>query len=182
MTAKVTRKGDMLVLGNDAVRIEEGPALITETATAELLHDDNTAKHYYAGVRPMEFVDALGKPYSVPAVGRDALGNPIKIGEPMSYLAHGGDKRLTKRCFYIYKRRDVDPTTPTLENGDINPHFVPEHVRKGANLVDDGTPPNRTHYTYVFDEVDTVPITPGKRDAAEQQAIERASKLIKESD
>lgn len=183
MTAKVTRKGSYLSLAGDTVRVEEGPALIVEKATAELLHDDNTAAHYYEGTRPIEFIDAKGQPYSVPRVGRDALGNIIKVGEKMAYLAHGGRTRPTVRCFYIYQRQSIDHTQPVLPDGKTpNPHFVPEHVVNGANLEDDGTPPNRTHYTYAFVEVDTVPIEPGKRDEAEKEAIERASKFVKEAD
>lgn len=155
MTVKVSRKGSMIVLGNDEARVEEGPVLKTATATAELLHDDNSAKHYYAGVRPMPFNDALGKPYEVPSIGRDALGKPIKIGEKMSYLDHGGDKAMGERCFYLYRKVKIDPTAPTLENGDENPHFVPEHIRDGALLLDDDTPANVTHYTYKFEEIGT---------------------------
>lgn len=161
----------MIVLGDDEVRIEQGPVLKTAVATEELLHDDNTAPHYHVGVRDMEFLDALGKPYKVPRIGRDAKGNVIKLGEEFTYLDHGGNATPGKRCFYIYKRREIDPNPVALESGDPNPNYVPEHVQKGA-LLDrsDGTPDNRTHYTYVFDEVATR--------ATEEAAIEYAQKLL----
>src|SRR5436190_14825852 len=111
MSVKTSRKGNMTILGNDEVRIEEGPALKTAVASAELLHDDNTAEHYHAGVRPMVFNDALGKPYEVAALGRDALGQPIKIGQKMTYLDHGGKKAPGSRCFYVYARKTIDPTS-----------------------------------------------------------------------
>lgn len=179
--APVTRKGDMIVLGDDQVRIEEGPAYRTAVATAELLHDDNTASHYYAGVRPMRLNTPKG-PVEVPAEGRDALAKPIRIGEEMTYLDHGGLAAPGSRCFHIYQKRPVDPTKEKYDDGTPNPHYVPEHVRAGALLADDGTPPNRTHYEYVFEPVDTVSIPPDAdedaRKAAEDQAIARGQELL----
>lgn len=166
------RKGSMIVLGEDEFRIEEGPARVTRTATKELLSDDNTAEQYYEGVRDMTFNDALGKPYNVPRIGRDALGNVIKVGKPMTFLDIGGRVATGSRAFYIYKRREVDASSPTLEDGSENPHYVPEHVQKGALLQDDGTPPNRTHFKYVFDEVGV--------ENSEEAAIKAAEKLLKE--
>lgn len=148
---EITRRDQMIVLGDDEVRIEEGPVLKTEIATEELLHDDNTAPHYYAGMRPMTFVGPGWRPVEVQAEGRDALGNPIKLGEEMTYADWGGKVRPAETCFKVYKREPVDPTKERLANGDRNPHYVPPHVRAGALLVDDGTPPNRTHYEYIFE-------------------------------
>lgn len=176
MTLKVSTKGNMTVLGSDQIRIEEGPALKTATATAELLHDDNTAEHYHAGVRPMTFNDALGKPYEVPSLGRDALGKPIKIGQKMTYLDHGGKKAMGSRCFYVYKRREIDPTNPATPDGDENPHYVPEDVRGGSLLEQNDSPPNRTYYTYIFDEIGTVPID-GVTDEARAEALAKAIAL-----
>jgi hypothetical protein len=143
---KRSRKGDMIILGDDEIRIEEGPVLKTAIATEELLKDEQTAPHYYVGVRPMTFYDAKGKPYEVPAIGRDALGKPIKLGEEMTYV----DYVSGEREFKVYRKVAVDPTSPTLENGDENPFYVPEHVRDGATLNNDGTPPNRMAYEYIF--------------------------------
>jgi hypothetical protein len=157
MTAKLTRKDSVIVLGDDEVRIEEGFVLKSSTATEELLHDDNSAQHYYTGVRDREYLDEAGKPYTVPVVGVDAKGKVIKLGEEMHFLAYGGVKAPAERCFYIFVKRPVDPAKPTLDNGDINPHYVAEDVRKGSNLTvgEKGEGKNRTHYDYIFEEAGT---------------------------
>lgn len=177
--AQLTRRGDMIVLGDDEVRIEEGAVRKTATATEELLHDDNTAPHYYAGVRPMTFNTPKG-PIDIPAKGRDSLGNVIKLGQPMTYLDYGGAKAPGERCFYIFTKHPIDPTKETFSDGTANPHYVPEHVRAGALLVDDGTPSNRTHYDYIFEVADTVPIGDGPdgREEAEKAAIARGQELL----
>lgn len=173
-----------LVFGDDQVRVEEGVPMVKAVATEELLHDDQTAPHYYAGVRDREFFDAQGKPFTTPALGRDAKGKVIVPGEEIHYRDYGGGKSPGSRCFFVFVKRPVDPTSPVLPSGHENPHYVDEATRKGAKLLDDGTPPNRTHYTYIFDEVAEIPIKPGKRDEAEAKAIERArselAKLTKE--
>lgn len=172
---KSTRVGAMLVLGNDEVRIEEGPVLKTATATAELLSDDNTAPHYFEGLREEVLVDAEGNPFTQQKLGVDALGKRIKVGEEMSYLAHGGRIAPKETCFYIYKRRELvgsinDPSKQFLPNGDVNPYFVPEHVRDAPAPKG---PKSRTHMTYVFDEVGTAP--------TEEAAIEKGEKLLAKS-
>lgn len=177
--AAVTRKGDMIILGDDEIRIEEGPVYKTEIATEELLHDDNTAPHYHTGVKPMTFNTPKG-PIEVPRQGRDSLGEVIEIGKPMTYLDWGGKERRGERCFTIYGKRPIDPTKEFFDDGTRNPHYVPEHVRKGAFLVDDGTPDNRTHYTYIFEALETVPIgpEPEDRETAEAAAIARGQELL----
>lgn len=178
---EITRRGDTIILGNDEVRIEAGPARVTATATEELLHDDLTAAHYYVGTRPMTLNTPKG-PVEVSAEGRDSLGKPIVLGQPMTYLDHGGNKAPGSRCFYIFAKRPVDPTKETFDDGTTNPHYVPEHVRAGALLADDGTPPNRTHYTYIFEIVDTVPIPadPEQYEDTEKAAIARGEQLLAE--
>jgi hypothetical protein len=174
MSANVTRKGNIIVLGDDQIRIEEGPKLRTAVANEELLHDDNTADHYYAGVKDMHFLDALGKPYTQPRLGRDAVGNVIKLGEEFTYLDRGGKAASGSKCFYIYQRREIDPNSMTLENGDANPHYVAPEVQKGSLLDrNDGTPDNRPHYTYMFDEVATR--------ATEEAAIEYGQRLLEKA-
>lgn len=168
--APVTRRGDTIVLGDDQIRIEEGPVRKTATATAELLHDDVTASHYYEGKKPMSFNKPDGGTFTVQAQGRDALGKLIEVGKPMTYLDHGGNVEPGSRCFYIYAKRPVDPTKEFFDNDTANPHYVPEHVRDGALLADDGTPPNRTHYTYIFEEIDTRP--------TEEEAVARGQELF----
>lgn len=182
MTAKISRSETTISLGDDQVRIEEGPARKTATATEELLSDDKTDARYYAGVRPVDITLRNGEVVTVDQVGRDALGKPIEVGKKMTYLDHGGREQPGSRCFWIMVKRPIDPTKETLENGDRNPHFVPEHVRAGA-LLDPDAPPNRTHYTYIFEIADTVDIPsadPEAREAAEQAAIERGQELLAE--
>jgi hypothetical protein len=154
MAAKVTRTGQMIVLGDDEVRIEEGEALKQATATAELLSDAQTAPHYYEGVRERTVTGLNGKAITFNAQGVDAKGKPIVVGEEMHYLDYGGTDNPGERCFYVFRKVPVDPTKPTLANGDPNPHYVPDHVRAGA-LLEEGTPANRTHYEFIFEQVGT---------------------------
>lgn len=167
---EITRRGDTIILGNDEVRIEEGFARKTATATEELLHDDNTAPHYYEGTRPEPFVTPKGDTVTISKKGVDSIGNPIKLGEPMVYLDYGGKVAAPERCFYIFAKRPIDPTKEFFDDSTRNPHFVPEHVRAGALLADDGTPPNRTHYEYIFEVVDTRP--------TEEEAIARGEEIL----
>jgi hypothetical protein len=174
--AEVTRKENMIVLGDDQIRIEAGPVRKTAVATEELLHDDQTAPHYYAGTRPRTFNTPKG-PITIDAPGIDSLGKEIKIGEPMTYLDHGGRENPGERCFYISGKKPIDPAKETFDDGTRNPHYVPPHVRAGAALANDGTPPNRTHYEYIFETLDTVPIG-DDLEAAEQAAIARGQQLL----
>lgn len=171
---EISRRGSTVVLGDDEVRIEEGPARKTAVATEELLHDDQTDARYYAGTRPMPLGLPDGRTVEVPAVGRDALGNPIQLGKKMTYLDHGGRTHAGSRCFYIMVKRPIDPTKEFYDDGARNPHYVPEHVRAGALLADDGTPPNRTSYEFVFEIADTRETEP--------EAIARGQELLAEKE
>jgi hypothetical protein len=79
-------KREMIEIG-ETLRVENGPARKTAVATAELLDDAVTASHYQIGER-------------------DAVGRPIVIGEPMTYLDYRGEW-----VWYIYQLRD-DETAP----------------------------------------------------------------------
>lgn len=68
---------------NDIVRVEPGPKLKRDIATKELLANAITAKHYQ-----------FGQP--------DAMGNIIVEGEPMTYLAWGGDETGREVTYYVY--------------------------------------------------------------------------------
>lgn len=169
---KTTRVGAMLVLGNDEARIEEGPMLKTAVATAELLNDDNTAPHYFEGVREITLTDAEGKQFTEQMLGRDALAKPIKLGEEMSYLDHGGKVAQGERCFYVYVRRPIDPTKQYNKDGSVNRYFVPKHVREAKV---EGLR-SRTHMTYYFEEVGTAK----SEDAAVEIAEKHLAKAPKE--
>jgi len=60
-----------LIQVTPTVRVECGPVRRATIATAEALDDRVTARHYQVGKR-------------------DALGKPIAIGEPMTYLDYRG--------------------------------------------------------------------------------------------
>lgn len=76
-------KRELIEIG-ESVRVENGPARKTEIASVALLDDAVTASHYKEGA-----VDAMGK--------------PIVLGEPMTYLDYRG-----KWVWYVYQLRD-DP-------------------------------------------------------------------------
>lgn len=88
--AEVTKKGDMIVIGDDQVRIEQGFKRFTATATEELLDDARTASHYQAG-----------KP--------DAMGVPIVLGEKHTFIEWGGKDHPAQPCLYVYQRRELTP-------------------------------------------------------------------------
>ncbi len=69
--------GKIIEIG-DTIRIEDGPPRKKTIATAEVLDDKITAKHYQKG-------------------RSDAMGKPIVIGEEMTYLDYYGN-----HVFYIY--------------------------------------------------------------------------------
>lgn len=60
-----------LIQVSPLVRVECGPVRRATVATEEVLDDRMTARHYQVGKR-------------------DALGKPIAIGEPMTYLDYRG--------------------------------------------------------------------------------------------
>ena len=93
MDIKITFNGDIISLG-DKVRIERGHCRRNAVATKELLSNDVTAAHYFAGMRK---VSEGGK--TVEKVGIDALGKPIVLGEPMDYI----DWKSPERAWYLYQ-------------------------------------------------------------------------------
>lgn len=105
--AKVTNENGIINVGSN-YRIEKGPALVSEIASAELLSNDRTADHYIEGQR-------------------DATGKVIKIGEPITFLEWGGKSAPKKDVYYIFERQEVDASD---EN---SPHFVPEHIRNSQS-------------------------------------------------
>jgi hypothetical protein len=177
-----TRAGDILKFGDDQVRVEIGWRRVTATATKELLHDDNSHPDYFAGTRPMPFRAPSGQVIEIDAPGRDSMGKEIKLGEEITILDRGGAQSNGSKEFIIFKKVPVDPTKETLRGGLPNPHYVPEMFRKGLMLADDGTPPNRTHFTYVFEQVEEVPVEdwtdPDSYAEAEAKAIERARAIL----
>ena len=97
---------DLIYVGSDMV-IERGPVRRQAVATEELLDDKVTASHYYAGTRK-----ARHGAGTIDKVGRDSLGRPIVLGQPMDYI----DWKSPERCFYVKKllkiaKGDVDPIT-----------------------------------------------------------------------
>jgi hypothetical protein len=179
-TEDFTRAGDILKFGDDKVRVEAGWRRVTAKATEELLDDKATHPDYFVGTRPQTFNGPNG-PITIEAPGRDSLGEEIKLGQKMTYLDRGGSENAGAKDFLIFKRVPIDPTAEKLESGLPNPHYVPEHVRKGA-LLEAETPPNRTAYEYVFDVADTVPIgdylDPESYAEAEAEAINRARAVL----
>lgn len=80
------RTGQILSIG-DNIRIEPGPARIEAMATAELL-GPATADHYFAprDATPAEIEDPNVNTVGGKVVAIDALGQPIEIGKPLTYL------------------------------------------------------------------------------------------------
>ena len=74
--------GKIIEIGK-TIRIEDGPPRKKTIATAEVLDDKITAKHYQKGKL-------------------DAMGKPIILGQEMTYLDYYG-----KHVFYIYVLGEV---------------------------------------------------------------------------
>lgn len=74
---------DDLIHIDDTVVLERGPRRLSAMATDALLSDEVTASHYQVG-RP------------------DALGKPIVLGEPMTYLDWNAFRQGVGK-WYVYK-------------------------------------------------------------------------------
>ncbi len=86
-TVRDATQHDALIYLNDrTIAIERGPLRKTEKASKALLSDKVTAKHYKEG-------------------GRDAIGNTIKIGQPMTYV--DWRNRKIETAFYVYQKETV---------------------------------------------------------------------------
>jgi len=102
------------------VRVENGPVQKTDVASEELLSNSRTAEHYWCGwldkqtgeivphsmemqKRYQEDLVVAKREGRVPRYkrGRDALGNPIVIGEPMTYLDY-----RAPWGWHVYKEQD----------------------------------------------------------------------------
>src|SRR4051812_37727805 len=97
--AEVTRdpENENIINVGSNFRIETGPPQITAIATEELLDNSQTAEHYHA---PIADGDKT-------IFAKDALGNPIQLGEEFTYLDWGGTDNEGKRVFYIYEKTPV---------------------------------------------------------------------------
>ncbi|MCX5570630.1 MULTISPECIES: hypothetical protein [Kaistia] len=83
---------DLIEIGGKA-RVERGPARKTAEATEALLSNENTAAHYQVS-QPVLNEDGEQIGWS----HRDALGQPILLGQPMAYL----DWLAGRNVFYVY--------------------------------------------------------------------------------
>lgn len=97
------RNGNVIEIG-EKVRIEPGPPLVTAKATDEVLRDDQTATHYFAGQRDTGLKDNDGEP--VMEAGIDALGKPIQSGKDFTYADWYGFQRGETVAFNVYQLQD----------------------------------------------------------------------------
>ncbi len=121
-------------VGSD-YRIEPGPKLKTAVATEELLHNDNSNEQYHA---PYDAPDDENGGELTRFFAKDAFGKPIILGKEFSYLDRGGNVAEADTTFYIYKKEPVNSTSEFLKDGEVNPHFVPKHVRDLAKTAAPG--------------------------------------------
>lgn len=125
---EIRKLGDEITDIDGIVRIEPGPRRYTEIATTKLLANEVTASHYHAPYerqartkdRSMIFegqsyviaadgdpvADQKGEPVMVTHYAIDALGRPIRLGEPMSFI--NWKQRRTDRTFYVYRKQFAD--------------------------------------------------------------------------
>lgn len=106
----ITEIGDNLFEKDGKFRIERGPKLKMDVATEELLSNDVTADHYQAPKTVT--VDGV----EVEIFSRDAMGDPIRLGQEMIYLDWLGE--YTWYSYKLERLPVVDSTgMPVLENG-----------------------------------------------------------------
>lgn len=134
--AKVTKleDGSGIINVGSNFRIEAGPALMSGVASPELLANSATAPHYAVGLR-------------------DARGRPIKEGAEFAYLDYGGEGEGAaegNNVFYVYEKQPVNSTDEFI-NDEVNPNFVPQHVRDAAVAGERGE--DRVFYDYRWVEV-----------------------------
>lgn len=125
---EIKKIGDDITEIDGVVRIEPGPRRYTEIATLELLSNEITASHYHAPFqrqartkdRKITFegetyvvseegdpvVDEQGAPVMITHYAIDAIGRPIRLGEPMSFI--NWKQRKTDRTFYVYRKQVAD--------------------------------------------------------------------------
>lgn len=101
----------------DKFRIETGPARITAKATCELL-GCATADHY-AAPRPASEQEIANPKTNTPEgliYSIDALGQPIQIGQEITYLDWVGFQRAESpvRAFYLYELHERTPEEAEL--------------------------------------------------------------------
>lgn len=114
MALKVTRRGDLIIIGDDLARVEPGPARKSAKATKELLDDSKTHSRYFVGVRNVDQPDGS----SIQMKGRDAQHREIVIGQPMEYLDYRADPVL-----YVYRRRSLSAEEQLARGGGADHVF-----------------------------------------------------------
>jgi hypothetical protein len=155
-TVKRDPNNEAIINVGSNFRIEAGPARLTAVATEELLSNSQTAEHYHA---PID--EGNGKV----TFAKDAMGNPIRLGEEFTYIDYGGQDREGKQSFYIYKKTPVDPDSEFLGDGSRNPDYVaPEHREKETD--------DRTFYDYRWLPVATRASEEAAIDFAQREAVD----------
>lgn len=122
-----TRNGNLVEIGDSetlgSFRIEPGPIKLVETATKELLANDRTLDHYFEGQRDTGQIDNDGNP--VLHTGVDALGQEIKLGEPMTYLDWVGHQQGTEGATVFYLYRLEKRTAAEIEDLELDKNPPP---------------------------------------------------------
>lgn len=109
MTEKLINDG-LVSIDNDTLRVERGPRRVTGKATPELLRA--TGRRV-----PGEEVTLPNGQKRVLTVVHDALGKPVVMGKPMTYL----DKTRAGFVWYLYRWETVEtedgPVARFVEKG-----------------------------------------------------------------
>lgn len=111
------RDGDIVYIG-DKLAVERGARRVTAVATTELLSNEQTADHYFAGTRVIG-ADADGE--DVTREGVDALGEKIEVGKEMTYLDWVGFQREgdgKTEAFYVYRMEAPTTAEAKARNSD----------------------------------------------------------------
>ena len=85
MTDRIVHS-NLVSMDNDNLRVERGPRRVKDKATPELLRKTGRQVPGEPGI----------------GVVHDAMGKPVTLGKPMTYL----DKNPKTRVWYLYRRED----------------------------------------------------------------------------
>lgn len=106
---------NLVSIDGDKLRVERGPRRMKGTATPELLRRTGRSV-------PGDNIKLAGGRVQTVTTVYDALGKPVEMGKPMTYL----DKNAANRVWYLYRWETVETTDGPRDM------FVEKGICKGS--------------------------------------------------
>ncbi|MEJ7831327.1 MAG: hypothetical protein WKF79_00295 [Nocardioides sp.] len=136
--ADVRRESGIIRIGSTFL-IESGPFRRTAVATPELLNVSVTASHYQAPRKatPDEIADPAQPTPDGQIFSIDADGNPIKLGEQITYLDWNGHRDPDgPSAFYVYRYEELT-AAERKERGTTDANLTALEKNNGRELTAD---------------------------------------------